>query len=179
MSLCIAIYWSQQSDSQATAYHDARPLCPAWQNLVLSLAKLDNTNLDCKLCLYGVFFSFQVAFWVPMFKFVSHGSYMPDIQTQLNNDSISPCSPDYIIARCDEAAREREAARGKKPRTFLVWLDSSYISQGGALSIWELWCFWSPKESKSINLVTEVLHTDINTDVVQSASAIVSSAIVT
>ena len=30
------------------------------------------------------------------------------------------CSRDYIIACCDEAARRREALRGKIPRHFVV-----------------------------------------------------------
>ena len=30
------------------------------------------------------------------------------------------CSRDMIIAQCDEAARKREARRGKPPRQFMV-----------------------------------------------------------
>ena len=34
--------------------------------------------------------------------------------------SMPSCRRDYIVAVCDEAARTREAQKGKRPRTFVV-----------------------------------------------------------
>ena len=45
---------------------------------------------------------------------------LPAMAAQLTLKFTYACSRDMVIAACDEAARKREARRGKPPRQFVV-----------------------------------------------------------
>ena len=73
-------------------------------------------------------------------------------------------SRDYIIAATDEAARRREARRGKVPRHFMVrWLTTSKIGVPATDAVREgdtafvMKQFWTPVHSSNADLIRMVL----------------------